>query len=122
MLPLLRTVLVIAASFLVLAPAAGAWASLASGPVLQGFVLGNDPYAGGQHRGIDVGGNAGEPVLAPRAGTVSFAGSVPTNGLTVTIATGDGYSVTLVHLGSIGVRRGAQVTEGAQVGTLGSSG
>src|SRR6266511_1940988 len=101
MLPLLRTVLVVAVSFLVLAPAAGAWTWPASGSVLRGFVLGDNPYAGGQHRGIDVGGAAGEPALAPRAGTISFAGSVPTNGLTVTIATGDGYSVTLVHLGSI---------------------
>src|SRR6266542_1229862 len=122
MLSLVRTVLVISVSLLVLAPAAEAWTWPASGPVLRGFSLGDNPYAGGQHRGIDVGGSEGEAVLTPRAGTVSYAGSLPTNGLTVTIATGDGYSVTLVHLGSIGVKRGAPVTEGAQVGTLGSSG
>src|SRR5438445_13301221 len=122
MLPLVRTALVIAASFLVLAPPAGAWTWPASGPVLRGFSLGDNPYAGGQHRGIDVGGAEGEPVLTPRAGTVSFAGSVPNSGFVLTIATDDGYSVTLVHLGSIGVKRGASVVEGAQVGTLGSSG
>ena len=34
---------------------------------------------------------------------MSFAGTVPTNGKTVTIETADGYSVTLTHLGSIAV-------------------
>ena len=99
-----------------------AWTWPASGPVLGEFNLGDDPYAGGQHRGIDVGGAAGEPVLAPRGGAVSFAGSVPTYGLAVTIATDDGYSVTLVHLGSIGVKRGGAVEEGDVVGTIGPGG
>ena len=49
----------------------------ADGPVLRPFQLGADPYAAGQHRGIDVGGAAGAPVRRPAAGTVSFAGSVP---------------------------------------------
>ena len=57
------------------------------GPVLAGFHLGDNPYAGGQHRGIDIGGAAGSPVLAPRGGTVTFAGAVATSGLSVAIAT-----------------------------------
>ena len=67
------------------------------------------PTPAGQRRGIEIGGSAGETVLAPRGGTVSFAGSVADNGLTVTIGTDDGYSVTLVHLGSIAVRRGGSI-------------
>src|SRR6266511_1385740 len=98
MLPLLRTVLVVAVSFLVLAPTAGAWTWPASGSVLRGFSLGDNPYAGGQHRGIDVGGSAGEPVLAPRAGTISFAGSVLSNRLTGTTTTTLFPYTTLVHL------------------------
>src|SRR5262249_58763518 len=121
MLPLLRTV-GITLAFLVLVPTAQAWTWPASGPVLQEFDLGTDPYAAGQHRGIDVGGAAGAPVLAPRAGTVSFAGSVSSNGVSLTIETSDGYSVTLVHLGSIAVSRGARVTEGQPVGTIGPTG
>ena len=105
-----------------LAPAAGAWTWPAPGPVLAGFHLGDNPYAGGQHRGIDIGGAAGSPVVAPRGGTVTFAGAVATSGLSVAIATADGYSVTLVHLGSIAVRRNAQVAEGAVVGTIGPTG
>ena len=60
--------------------------------------------------------------MAPASGTVSFAGTVPTNGKTVTIQTPDGYAVTLVHLGSYSVTKGAAVTEGDGVGTIGPSG
>ena len=105
------------------APAAGAWTWPAGGAVLQPFVFDPaHPYAGGEHRGIDVGGDAGSAVLAPAAGTVSFAGSVPTSGKSVTIQTPDGLSVTLTHLGSIGVIRNAVVAEGSSVGTIGPSG
>ena len=36
-----------------------------------------------------------------RAGEVTFAGTVPTHGLTVTIATADGYKASLTHLGPL---------------------
>src|SRR4051794_34088074 len=117
-----RAIALTALLFLVFAPAAGAWTWPASGPVLAGFHLGDNPYAAGQHRGIDVAGAAGSPVLAPRGGIVSFAGSVATSGLTVTIQTADGYSVTLVHLGSIRVKRNVVVAEGDPVGTIGPTG
>ena len=61
-------------------------------------------------------------MLAPAAGTVSFAGTVPSSGKSVTIETPDGYSVTLTHLGSISVARNAAVSEGSPVGTIGPSG
>jgi pyruvate/2-oxoglutarate dehydrogenase complex dihydrolipoamide acyltransferase (E2) component len=61
-------------------------------------------------------------VVAPAAGTVSFAGTVPTNGKSMTIETADGYSVTLTHLGSIGVVEGATVAEQDAIGTVGPSG
>jgi hypothetical protein len=92
------------------------------GPVLEKFVLGSDPYAAGQHRGIDIGAVSGDPVLAATAGTVSFVGTVPVSGKVVTIQTADGYSVTLTHLGSASVRRGETVAEGAVVGTIGPTG
>src|SRR5262249_45313441 len=38
------------------------------------------------------------------------------------IETVDGYSVTLVHLGSAAVARGARVEEGAVIGAIGTSG
>ena len=94
------------------------------GPVLRPFAYDEaHPYAAGQHRGIDIGAAAaGETVVAPSAGTVSFAGTVPTNGKSVTIVTADGYSVTLTHLGSILVAKGAAVAERDAIGTIGPSG
>lgn len=99
-----------------------AWTWPVDGPVLQPFKLGDDPYAGGQHRGIDIGAPLGTSVRAPVGGTISFAGTVPTSGKSVTIQTPDGYSVTLVQLGTIGATRGAAVVEGGVVGTIGPSG
>lgn len=110
--------------FLAWTPAAFAWSWPVRGPVLQPFAYDEShPYAGGQHRGIDIGADsAGEPVVAPAAGTVAFAGTVPTSGKCVTIETPDGYSVTLTHLGSIEVAKGTAVAEGDVVGTIGPSG
>jgi hypothetical protein len=109
-------------AFLVGAAPASAWTWPVEGPVMQQFSFGGDPYAGGQHRGIDVGAASNAPVRAPAAGLVSFAGSVPGGGLTVTIRTDDGYAVTLVHLGTVAVGRGQQVLEGDVVGAVGPSG
>jgi Peptidase family M23 len=109
---------------LVWAPAAQAWSWPVAGPVLQPFSYDEaHPYAAGQHRGIDIGADAaGEPVVAPAAGVVSFAGTVPTSGRSVTIETADGYAVTLTHLGSIAVLKGARVAEGDPVGAVGPTG
>ncbi|HET9115452.1 MAG TPA: peptidoglycan DD-metalloendopeptidase family protein [Gaiellaceae bacterium] len=109
---------------LVCAPAAHAWSWPVQGPVLQPFAYDEShPYAAGQHRGIDIGADgAGERVVAPAGGTVSFAGSVPTNGECVTIQTPDGYTVTLTHLGTLLVAKGTSVTEGEAVATIGPGG
>ena len=99
-----------------------AWTWPVDGPVLRPFDFGDDPYAGGQHRGIDIGAPLGAAVVAPAGGKVTFAGTVPTGGRTVAIRTADGYSVTLVHLGAFGVAQGSDVAEGDRVGTVGPSG
>ena len=105
-------------------PAAGAWTWPVNGPVLQGFSFDPaQPYADGQHRGVDVGADAfGEAVVAPISGVVSFAGTVPSSGKSLTIDTPDGLAVTLTHLGSISVAKGDAVAEGADVATVGPSG
>jgi hypothetical protein len=110
--------------FLAWTPAAYAWSWPVQGQVLRPFAFDEaHPYAAGQHRGVDIGADsAGETVVAPAAGTISFAGTVPTNGQSATIQTADGYSVTLTHLGSIGVAKGATVDEGDAIGTVGPSG
>src|SRR6478672_10995682 len=103
--------------------AAGAWTWPISGPVLQGFAFDKEnPLVPGQHRGIDIQGALGDPVVAPAAGTVTFTGKVAANGLTITIQTADGYAVTLLHLGSFLVPTGAVVAEGQPVALVGTSG
>jgi hypothetical protein len=121
---LTRRIALPAVLFLVWTPAAHAWSWPLQGPVLKPFTYDEaHPYASGQHRGIDIGAAAaGDSVVAPAAGSVSFAGTVPTNGKSVTIETADGYSVTLTHLGSLLVAKGAAVAEGDEVGTVGPSG
>jgi hypothetical protein len=100
-----------------------AWTWPVDGPVLQPFSFDpGDPYAAGQHRGIDIAASRGAPVVAPAGGTISFAGTVPGGGLTLAIRTPDGYSATLVHLGVITVARGATVGEGSIVGSVGPTG
>ena len=104
-----------------LAPSAGAWSWPLDGDVLRPYSLGANAYAAGQHRGVDVAGANGEHVRAPAGGTVSFAGTVPTYGRTITIQS-EGYSVSLTHLGAIAVAKGAAIVEGDPIGTAGLSG
>src|SRR5579884_3672053 len=116
----MRRFLLVAAVALAAAPAAHAWSWPADGPVLQPFTFDpSSPYAAGQHRDVTIGGTQGDAVRAPAAGTVTFAGSVPGSGRVVTIATADGWSVTLTHLASLAVKEGAAVAEHDAVGTLG---
>ena len=96
---------------LVVTPQASAWSWPLRGEVLRPYSLGPDPYAAGQHRGVDVAGSAGETVRAPAAGVVSFVGVVPSSGRTVTIQT-DGYAVSLTHLGEATVAKGADGRRG----------
>src|SRR5581483_11488740 len=116
----MRRALLVLLAALLAAPAASAWSWPVEGRVLAPFVFDPaNPYAAGQHRGVDVAGSVGDPVRAPAAGTVSFAGAVPGSGRSVTIETADGWSVTLTHLGQVATRRGASVGEGDVVGTVG---
>lgn len=105
-------------------PLAAAWTWPVDGPVVQGFAFDPaHPYTGGQHRGIDIAASAGGvPVLAPTAGTVTYAGTIGANGKTVTIQTTDGLAVTLTHLGDLAVARDDVVAEGQAIGTVGPSG
>jgi len=116
-----RVTAVLVAASLVVATPATAWTWPAGGDVFRAFRFGSDPYASGQHRGVDVAAELGARVVAPDAGEVTFAGAVPGNGLVVTIRTADGYAVTLAQLGALLVERGRVVAEGDTVGSVGTS-
>jgi Peptidase family M23 len=116
-----RFTAVLAAAALIEAPAAAGWTWPVDGPVLRPFAVGSDPYAAGQHRGIDIGAASGMTVHAAAAGTVSFAGTVPNGGRTVTVQTPGGLSVTYLELGATRVARGTEVAEGDPIGAVGSA-
>jgi murein DD-endopeptidase MepM/ murein hydrolase activator NlpD len=98
-----------------------AWTWPADGNVVRVFAFGDDPYAAGQHRGVDIALPTGADVRAPTAGVVTFAGFVPSGGTTLSLATDAGLVVTLQQLGSLAVGKGATVSEGEIVGSDGSS-
>jgi hypothetical protein len=115
----MRRLLLVLIATLAIVPTAHAWTWPADGRILAPFAFDpGNPYAAGQHRGIDVAGGPAAAVRAPAAGVVSFAGSVPGSGKTITIETADGWSVTLTHLGQLGVKKDAAVAEGDPVGAL----
>src|SRR3954463_7052740 len=89
------------------------WTWPIRGEVITPYRNGEDPYAGGQHRGIDIAGRVGDPVGAATAGTVRFGGSAGYSGLTVTVRTADArYDTSYLHLSSIAVREGQRVNAG----------
>ena len=80
--------------------------------------------------GIDLAAPAGASVLAPAAGTVVFAGRVPSSanarlwrfGNLVVLSHGAAGVTVFGHLARVEVRRGERVRRGARLGTVGASG
>ena len=103
------------------ARAAGSWTWPVRGEVLTAFHNGSDPYAGGQHRGIDIAAPVGTDVAAAAAGTVRHAGVAGSSGLTVSVRAG-GYDVSYLHLSSVAVKEGQAVGAGTRLGAVGTSG
>ncbi len=102
---------------------AAGWTWPVRGPVITPYRNGDDPYAAGQHRGIDVGAPVGSRVVAAVGGTVTFVGVVGSSGLTVSERTADGrFDLSYLHLSAASVHRGEPVSEGAAVGAVGTSG
>lgn len=103
--------------------AADAWGWPVDGEVLTRYRIGGNPYAGGSHRGVDLGAPAGSPVHAATPGTVSFAGEVGSSGLTVAIRTADArFDTSYLHLSRIEVGKGDRVSQGDRIGAVGTSG
>ena len=104
-------------------PARGAaWSWPADGAVLQPFAFDRPTRTRPDSTAASTSAARRARVRAPSGGDVTFAGTVAGDGHTLTIATADGYTVTLTHLGSIAVDEGATVAEGDAVGTIGPTG
>ncbi|MBJ7347775.1 MAG: M23 family metallopeptidase, partial [Thermoleophilaceae bacterium] len=93
------------------------------GEVITPYRNGNDPYAVGMHRGIDIAASLGSPVSSATAGTVTFAGKLPDGALDVTVRSSDGrFLASHMHLASVLVKRGQFVARGGAIGSVGRSG
>jgi peptidase M23-like protein len=117
---------VLGAAFVGAVPSAAAdtgWAWPLRGKVITPYRNGGDPYARGQHRGIDIAGPVGAAVRAATPGTVRFAGVAGSSGETVSIRTADGrFDTSYLHLSAIHVRKGERVQAGQRIGAVGTTG
>lgn len=75
-----------------------------------------------EHEGIDYPAQPGTPVLAAADGTVSETGFTQEHGNYVKIDHGDGYVTFYAHMEDILAEEGEEVSEGDQIGTVGSTG
>ncbi|MGH2959143.1 MAG: peptidoglycan DD-metalloendopeptidase family protein, partial [Solirubrobacterales bacterium] len=101
----------------------GAWPWPLLGEVITPYKNGSDRYAAGQHRGLDIAAPAGTQVRAIVDGRVTFAGTLPDGGVTVTVRSADGaYLASGLHLASRVVTRGESVSLGQTLGTVGTTG
>jgi murein DD-endopeptidase MepM/ murein hydrolase activator NlpD len=117
-MPFLLVALLLAAA----APAAAAdrWRWPLRGDVLTPFHLAPNPFAAGQHRGVDIAAEAGARVRSACAGRVEFAGRVPGRGRAVSVLCGP-LVATYLELGRTAVARGAPVAAGDVIGTVAAS-
>ena len=120
--PLAALTLTVAVLLALAPPAHAAWLWPLHGELITSYRNGDDPYAAGQHRGIDIAGGVGAPVVAAAGGEVRFAGVAGSSGLTVSIRTADGFDTSYLHLSSAAVRAGATVRAGDAIGAVGTSG
>lgn len=76
----------------------------------------------GWHKGLDLAGWEGQPVLAPGGAKVLHTARGIVNGNTVVLGHGMGLATVYMHLNSIDVQAGSGVEEGHQIGTVGGTG
>ncbi|WP_214849852.1 M23 family metallopeptidase [Exiguobacterium sp. s193] len=96
-----------------------------SGAITQGYgsASGENGYA--FHNGIDFGAPVGTPIVAAATGTVITASSSGPYGNHVMIAhqlNGKTYTTVYAHMSSLNARAGQRVSQGQQIGALGSTG
>lgn len=96
----------------------GCYAWPASGAVTSEY----GPRWGRMHRGIDIDGNTGDPLVAAQSGTVTFAGWYSGYGNMTLIRHSDGVTTAYAHQSSIGVRQGQTVGRGEFIGRMGATG
>jgi murein DD-endopeptidase MepM/ murein hydrolase activator NlpD len=83
-----------------------------------------DPFTrrSAYHKGIDFGGDVGDPIFATATGTVSRSGYDKAMGNHVFLTHGNGLETVYMHLTKSLVKKGQNVKKGEKIGTLGSTG
>lgn len=94
------------------------------GWITSSFGYRTSPFTGNReyHRGLDIAGRLGTPVIAPADGVVRFAGVKRALGNSVTLRHGYGLQTVYGHLKEIAVKSGQRVKRGDLIGRLGSTG
>ncbi len=100
------------------APPAAGWPLHPRPEVVRGFELPAKAWLPG-HRGVDLAGSPGQPVLAATAGTITYAGPLAGRGV-VTVSAGPRRTTYEPVVPAVAV--GATVTVGALIGHLSAAG
>ena len=74
------------------------------------------------HKGIDMAGDVGVPIFAAKAGKVVSSGYSGSYGYCVVIDHGNGYQTRYAHANALCVKKGATVSQGQQIATVGNTG
>ena len=100
-----------------LRPARSPWITSRFGPR-------RDPITGkpAMHKGLDLGGYTGMPIIAPADGKVVYAGMRGGFGITVVLDHGFGVQTHFGHLSALHVEYGETVKRGSTIGEMGSTG
>ncbi len=90
----------------------------------SGFGRRRDPMDGRvmMHKGVDIGGYVGAPIVAPADGVVIFAGSRGGYGKTMVVDHGYGYQTHFAHLSGFAASVGDRVTRGQLIAYMGNTG
>lgn len=91
------------------------WGWPTAGRVITGF-------SDSSNKGLDIGGKAGQPVLASASGTVLYVGSgIRGYGKLIVIRHSKAFSTVYAHNNEILVKEGQRVTKGQKVAEMGNS-
>ena len=88
------------------------------------FGVRKDPFSGHlrQHKGVDIAGFIGMPIISTAAGVVTYSGKRGGYGLMVEIHHGNGLVTRYAHAQSLNVSVGDIVSKGQQIAVMGSTG
>jgi murein DD-endopeptidase MepM/ murein hydrolase activator NlpD len=94
------------------------------GWVTSAFGYRTSPFTGNRefHRGVDIAGRTGTPIVAPADGKVRFIGQQRALGRTIIVRHGFGMETIYGHLSETLVKRGQQVKRGERIALMGTTG